>query len=71
MAQLIVTIDLDGPAIADAPVEEIGRMLRTVAQDLDTDSAELLAAVSGDGFAGDRGRIRDAVGTTRGTWVIR
>ncbi|HMM95374.1 hypothetical protein [Phycicoccus sp.] len=71
MAQLIVTIDLDGPAIADDPVAEIARMLQTVAQDLGTDSTELGAAVAGDQFAGDRGRIRDAVGTTRGSWVIR
>lgn len=54
--RLTVTIDLDGPAIADDPVAEIARMLQTVAQDLGTDSTELGAAVAGDQFAGDRGR---------------
>ena len=71
MAQLIITIDLDGPAIAAAPAAEIGRMLQAVAQDLDTDDTALTDLV--DDLASsstDRGRIRDAVGTTRGSWRL-
>lgn len=72
MATLTVTIDLDGPAIAEDPVAEITRMLTRVAEDLQEIPADLVSlATDPESSATDRGRIRDTIGTTRGRWVLR